>query len=147
MHVHGEVQLTGRNIAEIIVANAEAIRSNVVSLKSIDLSKYRDIDFRISNALNQPVYIAVRVGTPTTRLLKADGTIVQYYPQIATGYTYHVIPAFAYNVMLSWAPVAEDVTSKLPYKDYKSANAQILYKCEPAPTTGTLTIELVGEPI
>lgn len=138
----GLIQISSRT-DEIILVNNEELRVNTLRSVSIDLSKYRDIEFLISNTLDQPVNIAIDIDQVNPRIVRSDGTILRYLPAGGSENISHTVPSGVHKSCLSWFPLTGDII-KLPFKDLKSKNARLLYRCINTPTTGSLTIVLLG---
>jgi hypothetical protein len=138
----GAITVQTTRVEQTVLANALAITDTTARTANLpDMRVYKDIDFVITNTCDQPVLINFMSGVSVIKLIKTDGTLINYYTGASDAK--HSIPAGASLVYLSQVPLA-GVNKVLPYKDYLRTGMVLRYKFDVAPTTGALTIELQG---
>lgn len=134
------MQLTGRNVEKTTVLNAVAVVATAGLSVAIDTKKYKDFDFLVTNTHDQPVRIAFLTDSVGFYdVVKTDGTIAQYYT--FSGHLWHEIPAGSRGVLLSSAKLT-GANNPAPFKQMYPG--RLHYRCNVAPTSGSLTIEMVG---
>lgn len=137
----GQVQLTGRNAEIITLVDTVAVTDTDEHLSGVlsTLGKYRDYEIFVTNEHNQPVYIGFKFGGVYPRVVNSDGSLSDYNRWGKA----HVVPAGARRVALSQLPLS-GTNDKFPYKAFRQPDFRIAYQFVTAPTSGTISIWLVG---
>lgn len=144
VNANGEVltQLSGRKVEETIIFNALAVTATGDKYTTVTgLDKYKSFDFIVTNTLDKPIRIVLKPSHVYGKLIKTDGTVIDYAPYIDT--TAHLVPAGVVETPLSSFPIA-GVQRPLQYQDYKYATATFVFRPREAPTSGSVTIKLLG---
>lgn len=128
------VQLTGRNVVEVVAINALAINDTTTRFASVDLSAFRSVFIFAQSTLDKNVELS----------LYQNQSIANYYWDEET------------NTFVSGAVGTASIGVGLYYLNnhpaFKVFNGnglrtlRIRHKCNDAPTTGSLTVTIWGVP-
>ncbi|GIP38631.1 hypothetical protein J31TS4_19110 [Paenibacillus sp. J31TS4] len=149
------VVLTGRKVEEIVLVNAQDIRDTTERTVLFDAAKYSAFELFFTNTLNQPLYACIRVSLVINRLAVplTDGTTKRYspYPTDA-GAICSVIPPMPETIRLRLSDTLFDkqngmVMDELFWKSQLRDGMYVGYRCDTAPTSGNLSIHLLGVPL
>lgn len=138
-----KTELTGSIVEELTLVNALAITDTDTRVTSnIDLGKYKKFDFIIENTHNEDLRIGFsrEESTSPYRVALNDGTIKLYAP--FNNEAFHLVPANSGLILLSNVPIP-NAQRPLAYKDFINI-VKVRYNFVNAPTSGALTIKLVG---
>ncbi len=138
----GSVQLSGRNAIKIPLVNAIQKRNANAELTPLfDTNSYKAWDIFVTNTLDQSVKIGFfdSVNNQYYSIGNSDGSVSDY------GYNgkYHLIPSGAKYVPVSSFPLTNTV-KPVPFQSLFESGLRISYPCSAAPTTGSLSIWIVG---
>lgn len=141
-----KVTLSGNNVEHITLVNAVAhTMAGFFAVPLPNLTKYRDIDFIITNTTDKGVLVWVKPFSFDPSVTMEDGTIKTYGG--STGYVSHLVPSGSRDLYLSNVhPKTGDLKTlnRAPFKDYLTASGVLTYRFTTAPTSGALTIGLQG---
>jgi len=138
------VQLSGRNVEVVNLVNAMAVTDTNARYYDIDLSRYKDFDFRITNTHDQPLRVGFRTtGPDTIKVLASDGTLSSYSTYGTSAC--HIVPADAKNIFLSGCDQGITPKKENPFKDFRYL-LKLELRFDTAPTTGSMTVDLLGVP-
>ena len=145
------VQLSGTVVEVATIVDAVALTGVQSQYYYIPESfqRYPDLDFEITNTLDQDVHIVVITGTGSgsaASVMLEDGTIATY-GTIDNGVT-HLVPSGVKRIMLSEIPAKKRNTdlktlTQRPWNSLASRQ-RLMVRAFTAPTSGALTIRVVG---
>jgi len=159
-------QLTGRNAEEVVIVNAEALTDTTTRLTAnIDVTKYREFDFRIINTLADgsgntiDLKLGFNIGVLALNVPKLDGTYLAYAAgELGSTGIFNRIRGYssARSSYLSMQPLVyantgvplttQDIADLQPWKKIRNNQMRITYKAGAAPASGSVSIILVGVP-
>ena len=150
-------EIQGREaVVSVLVDRVELTDSSKhdVFIPMDEISKFKRIDFIITNDLNRDVRIAFPDGSYSRGLVMDDDSVVSY--GTSTPNAYHLIPQKVRSVKLSDIKVkTHDGTDKVAinsvpfdftYRGESEEGLILQYRAESAPTDGYISILLVGLP-
>lgn len=151
-----DTQLTGSNVEEITVLDAMAKTDTVTTNLfdsygyNVNVAKYRNIDFLITNSHDQPVRIFFRPYAGYTSVMLEDGTVGRY--SVYTDDVFHLVPPGVVDLPLSVISARVNGTGKKalqlsPFKKYLIEDFRASFRFQTAPTEGALTVKLLGVPL